>query len=150
MAAFAASGYGASAHLFSKLDHRDETVSACAVPFLRSRIGARTEGSQRAPYRRSETYGDAWPSVAEGLDDISRKPLESIDVAPGRLPSAEIRCQPVRRVPKRLQQQLRRRFCADVVAYVDAGLLCVSTYALLDVFAPKNREGSRHRGRTPT
>src|ERR1700736_263447 len=90
MSAFAARSHGLGAHTFAELDHRDKAISAGAVPFLRSRVGTRSEGRERSPLRRSEADRNARSRVAEGLDDIAGEPLESIYVAPLRLPVPEV------------------------------------------------------------
>src|SRR6266481_7523884 len=91
---FAACSYSPGSHFLTKLDCRNKTVPACAIPLFCSHIRTRSEGGERAPHGRSETHRDARPRIVERLNDVAGQPLEAIDVAPGRPPSAEIRREP--------------------------------------------------------
>src|SRR3954471_4342454 len=97
VAALAACGDGLRAHFFSKLDHGNEAVPARPVPILCAGVGARSERRKRSPDGRGEAHGNARPLILERLDNIACEALETVDVAPGRLPRSEVSCKPVRR-----------------------------------------------------
>src|SRR5882672_4170707 len=137
--AFASSGHSSCTNLLAELDYCDETVPARPIPLFRSWMGSRTKGRQRSPHRRSETNRDAWARIVKRLHNVSRQTLESIDVAPRGFPTPKIRRKFVRRIRKGLQQQIRRRFCTNVVAHVDARFSGIGPDTLLYVFAPENR-----------
>src|ERR1700675_348879 len=67
MAALSAGRDGPGAHAIAELDYGHEAVSAGAVPFLRTRIGARSERRERSPSGGGEGNGDAQTSVVERL-----------------------------------------------------------------------------------
>ena len=102
MAALAAGGHGPRAHFVAKFDHCDEAVTVCAIPLLRSGILVRAKRRERAPKRRRESDGNAGRGIAEGLDEVARQSLEAVDVAPGRLPRAEVGGMFVRSFGQRL------------------------------------------------
>src|SRR5450759_1806987 len=102
MAALSACRHGPGPHAVAELDHGDEAVAAGAIPLLRARVGACRERGQRSPLRGREADGDAGSRVVERLDDIAGEALESIDVAPWRLPAPEIGGEPVGRRRERL------------------------------------------------
>ena len=107
IAALAAGGDRLGPHLIAELDDRDEAVAARAVHLLRAWIGARAERRQRAPARRGEADRNARRRVVEWLHDVAGEALKAIDVAPRRLPRAEVGRQLVGRRGQRLQQLLR-------------------------------------------
>ena len=108
IAALAAGGDRLRPHPVAELDDRDEAVAAGAVHLLRARVGARAERGERAPARRGEADRDARRRVVERLDDVAGEALEAVDVAPRRLPGAEVGGELVGRGGERLQQLLRR------------------------------------------
>src|SRR5207249_390229 len=136
MSALAPRGDGPGSDFVSKFDGRDKAVAARAVPLFRSGIRPRTKRRQRAPERRGEAHGNAGPGVAERLNNVSRQPLETVDVPPGRLPGAKIFDELIRGFRQRLQQNVRRNFGADVVAEVDARLPRVRADAALQDVSP--------------
>ena len=91
MSALAARRHCPGSNFISEFDYCHKTVAAGAVPLFDSGIGPRAEGSKRAPKGRRKAHRDARSSVAERLNDVPRQALEAIDVAPRRLPGAEIR-----------------------------------------------------------
>jgi hypothetical protein len=90
IAVFAAGRHRLGLHLIAELDHRDEAVPGVAVHLLGVRVTARAERRQRAPSRRGETDGDARPFVVERLHDVAGESLEAVDLAPRRIPLAEV------------------------------------------------------------
>src|ERR1035437_8984732 len=94
MAALAAGRHGPGAHAFAELHHGDEAVAAGAVPLLGPRVGARSERGQRSPLRRGEADGNTRSRVVERLHDVAGEALESIDIAPRRLPTPDIGREP--------------------------------------------------------
>src|SRR5580658_9790828 len=104
MAALAPGGYGFGSHFVAEFDHRNETVATGSIPFLRSRICAGSKRGERAVLRGGELNWDAGTRVVKGLDDIAGQALESIDVAPRRLPTAEVGCQFVGCIEERFQE----------------------------------------------
>src|SRR5665647_3587973 len=86
IATFTAGGNRLRAHAVAELDDGDEAVATGTIHLLRTLVGARAERRERSPSRGREPDRDARPRVAEGLDDVAGEPLESIDVAPWRLP----------------------------------------------------------------
>src|SRR5258706_9614229 len=90
VAAFATGGHGAGVYAGSEFDDGDEAVAARAVPLPGARIGLGTEGGERSPSRGREADRDARFGVVEVRVDVVVDPLESVDVAPGRLPAPEI------------------------------------------------------------
>src|SRR5450759_2544383 len=106
IAALPASRHGPGPHAFAELHHGDEAVAAGAVPLLGPRVGARSERGQRSPLRRGEADGNARSRVVERLHDVAGEALESIDIAPRRLPTSEVGREPVGRRRERLQEWL--------------------------------------------
>src|ERR1022692_450813 len=106
MAALAADRHGPGAHAFAELHHGDEAVAAGAIPLFGARVGARGERSQRPPLRGGEADGNARRRVVERLDELAGEALESIDLAPWRLPASEVGGEPVGCRGERLQQLL--------------------------------------------
>src|SRR5262245_7344381 len=91
IAALPACGHRAGAHAVgAELDDGNEAVAARAVHPLRARIGARAERRQRTPRRRRKSHRNARLTVVELLDDAAVVALEAVDLAPRRLPRAEI------------------------------------------------------------
>src|ERR1017187_6691859 len=90
IAALAAGRHGHGADALAELDHGDEAVAARAKPLLGARVGARGERRQRSPMRGGEADGNAGPRVVKRLDDVAGEALESIDLAPWRLPASEV------------------------------------------------------------
>src|ERR1035437_7772485 len=88
--ALSAGRHGPGPHAVAELHHGDEAVAARAIPLLRPWVGARRERGQRSPLRGGEANGDARSRVVKRLDDVAGEALESIDVAPWRLPASEI------------------------------------------------------------
>src|ERR1017187_3983231 len=131
MAALTAGRHRPGAHTFAELDHGDEAVAAGAIPLFGARVGARGERSQRSPLRGGEAHGDARPRVVERLDDVAGEALESIDLAPWRLPASEVGGDPVGCRGERLQQLL------------GGGLGDGSAYAppAAHILAPQNNQG---------
>src|SRR5690349_15128029 len=76
--------------VFSKLDDRDEAVTARAVPLLRAGVRLCAERRERAPARRRESDRNARTVVVERLHDVAGETLIAIDVAPWRFPRAEV------------------------------------------------------------
>ena len=105
---------------------------------------------ERAPKRRRESDGNAGRGIAEGLDEVARQSLEAVDVAPGRLPRAEVGGKFVRSFGQRLQENVGNNFGADVVAQVDASFSRVRAEAALQVVSPKHGERRGHGGCAPT
>src|ERR1700733_2760335 len=101
MPAFPTSSYGAGTHFVPKLDHGNKAVATGAVPFLCPGVAAcfvcrvrpRAERGQRAPAGSREPHRRARLRIVEGLNDVSSQALIPVDLAPGRLPGAEIRGQ---------------------------------------------------------
>ena len=109
IAALAAGAHRPRPHAVAELHHRHEAVAARAVHLLRARVGARAERRQRSPARRREADRDARPGVVERLDDVAGETLVAVDLAPRRLPRAEVGGQPVDRGRERLDERFRRR-----------------------------------------
>src|SRR5690606_28313423 len=84
MAAGAAGGDRAGAHLVAKFDRGDEAVAAGAVVAFGAGPAMRAERGQRAPARRGERHRDARRGVVEGLHQVAGQALEAVDLAPGR------------------------------------------------------------------
>ena len=105
IAALPARRYRQRTHSLAELHHRDEAVSAGAIPFLGSWIWPRSEGSERSPYGGSEPNRNARRRIVERLDDVAVEALESVDVAPWRLPGSEVASEACR---------MRRRALAAV------------------------------------
>src|SRR3954470_18160500 len=103
IAALAAGRHRLRAHLVAELDDRDEAVAGVAVHLLRVLVAARAERSERAPARRREADRDARSLVAERLDDVAGQALEAVDLAPRRIPLAEVGGELVRRGGERVQ-----------------------------------------------
>ena len=141
MAAFAAGRHGLGAHLVAELDHRDEAVSAGAVPLLRARIGARAEGGQRAPLRGGEADGNARPGIVERLDDVAGEALEAVDVAPRRLPGSEVGLRACRTPPRATCSSCSAGACWRCHRRRDAPPRRASAaHATADILAPEHRE----------
>src|SRR5450759_3065933 len=90
IAALSACRHGPGPHAVAELHHGDEAVAAGAIPLLRARVRARRERGQRSQLRGGEAKGNARSRIVERLDDVAGEALESIDVAPRRLPASEI------------------------------------------------------------
>src|ERR1035437_1732625 len=97
IAALSACRHGPGPHAVAELHHGDEAVTAGAIPLLRSRVRARRERGQRSPLRGGEADGNARSGVVERLNDVAGEALESINLAPWRLPTPEIGRAPVGR-----------------------------------------------------
>src|SRR5438552_14462365 len=69
MAALATGRNSLRPHAITELDDGDEAVPARAVPFLGTRVRARSKRCQRAPAGRWEGHGDARFRVVERLND---------------------------------------------------------------------------------
>src|SRR5262249_27991027 len=108
LAALSSRSDGFRADSITELDHRHETVSAGAIPFLRIRVGLRPERCQRSPDRGREAHGRARLRVVEARNDLIIEPLEAIDITPRRFPRTKIRRQAIRGRSQALQQLLRR------------------------------------------
>src|ERR1035437_6792867 len=105
--ALPAGRYRLGPHAVAELHHRHEAVAAGAIPLLRPRVRARSERRQRSKLRRGEADGNAGPRIVERLHDVAGEALESIDLAPRRLPASEIGRKPVARRRQRFEQLLR-------------------------------------------
>src|ERR1043165_1362834 len=92
----------------SELDDGDEAVSAYPIALLRIRWPASRERRERADRASGEHHWNARSGVVESLVDIVIDALEAIDVAPGRLPGAEVVGQAIRGRGKALNQAWRR------------------------------------------
>ena len=90
IAIFAAGRNRPCRDLWPEIDDRDEAVAIAAVPALRARPGCRTIGGERPPLPRAEPDGEARLAVVKGLDKRARDALEAVDIAPRRVPAAEI------------------------------------------------------------
>ena len=121
-------------HLVAELDDGDEAVAAGAVPLLGAGIGAGAERRQRTPARRTKHHRRARLGIVELLDDGAVVALEAIDVAPGRLPLAEVSRQLVRGRRQRLEAFLRRRLQLHVVVGIDVRLARGRAHPLPQVF----------------
>ncbi len=80
-------------HLRPEFDGGDETVAAVAVDALGLLLGHHAERGQRTPVGRGEGDRPAWLAVVVLLVDVAADALEAVDLAPGRLPGAEVACQ---------------------------------------------------------
>src|ERR1035437_10135468 len=94
IAALSAGRHGPGPHAVAELHHGDEAVAAGAVPLLGPRVGARSERGQRSPLRGGEADGNTRSRVVERLHDVAGEALESIDIAPRRLPTPDIGREP--------------------------------------------------------
>src|SRR5262249_16921805 len=110
------------------------------VPLLGAAISARAERGERAPARRRERDGDAWTRIVEGVRNVVGEPLEAIDLAPRRLPAAEIRGELVGGGGERLQQLLGGRLRRDILVRRQARASRLGADAALDVLAPEHGE----------
>src|SRR4051812_17692113 len=97
MPALAAGGHRARADAVAELHHRDKAVAARPIPLLGIGVLARRERRERSPLRRRERNRNARLGVVELLADVVVDALESVDVAPGCFPGAEIRRELVAR-----------------------------------------------------
>src|SRR5579875_1733887 len=127
-------------HPWAELDHRNKTVSPCAVPLLGSRIRVRSECGERSPCRRGEAHRNARLCITKLLFDIAGEALESIDIAPRRLPGAEIGGEFIGCCGQRFQQLFGRRAAGDVSLNRYACLSRLRAHMSLDFLAPKNRQ----------
>src|SRR5688572_28369994 len=110
MPAFSARRHGDRPHtIASEFDDRDETVSTRAVHSLRAGIPSRAIRGERTPAGRRERYRNARCCVVECLHDVGGETLEAVDLAPWRLPRAEVRGQAIGCRRKRLEPLLRGR-----------------------------------------
>src|SRR5689334_124441 len=113
IAALAARRDRSRLHLVAEFDDRQEAVAARAVDFLRSVVGLCAEARERSPAARRERDGDARAGIAEGLHDVAREALETIDFAPRNLPGAEVGGELVRDRDERLQPLAGARTLLD-------------------------------------
>src|SRR5689334_9236955 len=90
IAVLAAGGDRFRADAIAEFHDGHEAVPAGAVHFLRAAVGARAERGQGSPARRREGDRYARRGVVERLHDVTGEALEPVDVAPGRVPPAEI------------------------------------------------------------
>src|SRR5688572_30562171 len=85
-----AGGHRLRLYSIAELDDGHEAVAARAVPLLGAGIRARAERGQRSPPRRWKHHRRARLRIFELLHDRAVVALEAIDVAPRRLPLAEV------------------------------------------------------------
>jgi hypothetical protein len=73
-----------------EFDGGDEAVAAVAVDALGLLLGHHAERGQRTPVGRGEGDRPARLAVVVLLVDVAADALEAVDLAPGRLPGAEV------------------------------------------------------------
>ena len=145
----AAGRHGPGRHNVAELHHRHEAVAAGAVPLLGSGIGARAERGERSPPRRREAHRDAGAGVVEGLHDVAGEPLEAVDVAPRRVPLAEVGRQLVDGRGQRGQALLARGLRSQEVVHRHPPLASLGSHARPHVLAPEHRHRRGHRRHRP-
>ena len=94
MTALSAGRHRFGPHPFPELDYRDKAIAARPVPFLRPRIRPRSERCQASPISADVKPTAMLGSLSlNGCTMIARQTLKSIDLAPRRLPAAEVRLE---------------------------------------------------------
>jgi hypothetical protein len=97
------------AHARTELDGGHEAVAAVAVDALRRLLRRHAERRQRTPVGRREADRDARLAVVVLLVDGAADALEAVDLAPRRLPAAEVGLQFLAGARQRIQAFLRRQ-----------------------------------------
>src|SRR4029453_10925040 len=112
----------AGAALVAKLDAGNEAVTARAVPLLGVLVGPRFERGQRSVTRRGKHHRNARLRIIEFGRDRVLDALEAIDVAPRRVPLAEVGGQFVDGSRKRVDALLRCRLPGHELVDREIGL----------------------------
>src|SRR5678816_3344699 len=148
MPALAAGGDGARRHAVPELHGGDKAVPAGAIPLPGTRIGPGPKRGERAPSRRRERHRAAHPGVVKCLHDAAVVALEAVDLAPGRLPGAELLREQPAGLNERIQTLSHGRTINHVIGDRLAGLARGGANMLREAGGPEHgKRGWYRRGR---
>nr|GEU28199.1 hypothetical protein [Tanacetum cinerariifolium] len=117
VAALAAHQDAARLDAGAELHHRHEAVAAFAVEAFGRLFRRHAIGGQRAPVGRRIRHRQAGLAVIERLHQVARQALETVDLAPRRLPGAEVGRQFIRCPRQPFEPLARRQRRLDIVEH---------------------------------